>query len=29
MLNFTPTDFRCNENEIWDKMGYNSTFVGK
>jgi len=22
-----PTDPRCNGNEIWDKMGYNSTYV--
>jgi len=25
--NFTPTDLCCNGNEIWDKMGYNSTYV--
>ena len=25
--NFTPTDLRCNGNEIWDKMAYNSTYV--
>jgi len=24
---FTPTDPRCNGNEIWDKMGYNLTYV--
>ena len=25
--NFTLTDPRCNGNEIWDKMGYNSSYV--
>jgi len=26
-LIFTGTDPRCNGNEIWDEMGYNSTYV--
>jgi len=24
---FPPTDLHCHGNEIWDKMGYNSTYV--
>jgi len=27
LVKFTPTDPGCNENEIWDKIGYNSTYV--
>jgi len=26
-LHFPPTDPRCHGNEIWDKIGYNSTGV--
>ena len=25
--NSKPTDPRCNENKIWNKMGFNSTFM--
>jgi len=24
---FPPTDPRCHDNEIWDKIGYNSARV--
>jgi len=27
LLHFTPTDFRCHSNELWDKMGYKSACV--
>jgi len=26
-ISFSPTDYRCHSNEIWDKMGYNLTYV--
>ena len=26
-LHFSPTDPRCHDNEIWDKIGYNSACV--